>query len=439
MEEEKDILTGSTEEKSCPEAPEEAELIDRAVEQAAESAAGEDGFFGRYVWDEETGRLYEITEGAPKKWGRLLPLLLLLPAVTALAAGIARGASLLPPECYNGASILSQSAEAAPMEGHTGGGGAGAAAEPSREEEGYTPCAIIIDGRERGVLASAEAAEALLDEVQAYFDGKVTEQGERTTELYGEAELEPRPDAAQEDISSYDELYQAFTSQRSPIKVITTVTSSETRELPFGTKTEKDPDLVTGTSITLSLGRAGSRTTVSRTVYINGEKSHSRSGSETVTTEPIDAVILRGTAKKSEGEPGRREGKEGRRLEGLSFASPIAGGEIISNYGQRDGVLHLGLDYAAKAGEPVLACEGGVVACAMQRGGYGNIIEIDHGEGFVTRYAHLDSLSVSPGDRVARGQAIGIAGSSGSCGEPRLHLELRIDGIAYNPRYYIEK
>lgn len=55
-------------------------------------------------------------------------------------------------------------------------------------------------------------------------------------------------------------------------------------------------------------------------------------------------------------------------------------------------MLHLGLDYAAKTGDPVLSSEGGTVVCAINRGGYGNIIEIDHGEGFVTRYAHLEPV-----------------------------------------------
>ena len=386
MEEEKDILT---EENNESEIPVEAEMIDQAVEEAAEHAGGgDDGFFGKYIWDEETGRLYEITEDPKKKWDRLLPLLLLIALpVTALAFGIAKGSSLLPPECYNG----------------------------------------------------TEAAESLLEEVRSYFDGKVTESGDRTTELYSGVEMQPQPDAKPEDISSYDQVYEKFTSSSSPLKVITTVTSSETKELPFDSKVEKDPTLVAGTGITLTLGRAGSRTTVNHTVYINGEKSSSRSNSETVTVEPQDTVILQGTDKKSGGAPGRHEGKEGRKPEALSFASPVAEGEIISNYGQRDGILHLGLDYEAKTGDPVLSSEGGTVVCAINRGGYGNIIEIDHGEGFVTRYAHLSRFSVAPGDKVAKGQIIGKAGDSGSCTEAHLHFELRIDGIAYNPRYYLEK
>ena len=418
MEEEKDILT---EENNESEIPVEAEMIDQAVEEAAEHAGGgDDGFFGKYIWDEETGRLYEITEDPKKKWDRLLPLLLMMLLVMTLL-------EKSQPKAYGVSDAEEATAENSPD------------TEQAMAPEQYTPCAIVIDGRTRAVLASTEAAESLLEEVRSYFDGKVTESGDRTTELYSGVEMQPQPDAKPEDISSYDQVYEKFTSSSSPLKVITTVTSSETKELPFDSKVEKDPTLVAGTGITLTLGRAGSRTTVNHTVYINGEKSSSRSKSETVTAEPQDTVILQGTDKKSGGEPGRHEGKEGRKPEALSFASPVAEGEIISNYGQRDGVLHLGLDYEAKAGDPVLSSEGGTVVCAINRGGYGNIIEIDHGEGFVTRYAHLSQLSVAPGDKVAKGQIIGKAGDSGSCTEAHLHFELRIDGIAYNPRYYLEK
>ena len=72
-------------------------------------------------------------------------------------------------------------------------------------------------------------------------------------------------------------------------------------------------------------------------------------------------------------------------------------------------------------------------------GGYGYQVLVNHGFGYKTRYAHLSQFSVAPGEKVAKGQIIGKAGDSGSCTEAHLHFELRIDGIAYNPRYYLEK
>lgn len=425
-------------EKNQPEAEteEERDIIDRAVEAAAEQEEQDDGFFGRYVWDEETGRLYELTEEEPREKGKRLPLLLLLLPVIALAIGAARGVSLLPAGCYGGTSILSE-AEMPPEERTDTPESQQAASEAAAGEE-YIPAAIIIDGKTRAVLASTEAAEQLIEDVRSHFDEAVLEEGERTSELYGTVEVQPVPDAGAEDIQSYDEVYASFTSSRSPLKIMTTVTSRETKELPFDTEAEKDSTLVEGTYITLTLGRAGSKTTIKRTVYINGEKSSSRSKTETATIEPVDTVILKGTDKVSDGEPGRHEGEKGKEADSLSFASPIDA-DISSNFGQRDGVLHLGLDYKAEEGTAVTASEAGAVVCALERGGYGNMLEIDHGNGFVTRYAHLSEISVSVGDRVTKGQQVALSGSSGSCEEPCLHFELRIDGIAYNPRYYIEK
>ena len=138
-----------------------------------------------------------------------------------------------------------------------------------------------------------------------------------------------------------------------------------------------------------------------------------------------------------EAEPGKREGERGRDAGALVFLHPTERGRIISNYGQREGVLHLGLDYDGEIGEDVLASAAGTVVSAIERGGYGLMVEVDHGDGFVTRYAHLDSIAVSIGDTVAAGDKLGTLGASGNCREPHLHFELRIDGIAYNPRYYL--
>ena len=75
----------------------------------------------------------------------------------------------------------------------------------------------------------------------------------------------------------------------------------------------------------------------------------------------------------------------------------------------------------------------------MMRGGYGLTVEIDHGNGFLTRYAHLKDITVSVGDSVEQGQVIGYVGSTGNAERAMLRFELRIDGVAYNPRYYLEQ
>jgi len=95
---------------------------------------------------------------------------------------------------------------------------------------------------------------------------------------------------------------------------------------------------------------------------------------------------------------------------------------------------HRGQDFGTQgATPPVVAVADGVVVSAGWDSGYGNLIEISHGDGVVTRYAHLDALFVSQGDSVSQGQHIGLVGSTGFAQGNHLHFEVVIDGIATNP------
>lgn len=100
---------------------------------------------------------------------------------------------------------------------------------------------------------------------------------------------------------------------------------------------------------------------------------------------------------------------------------------------------HHGLDIANKQGTPIYACDAGtVVYSGWSTAGYGNMIEIDHGGGKHTRYGHFYQLSVKVGDKVQRGQLIGLMGTTGHSTGPHLHLEVRINNVTYNPLSYIK-
>jgi len=94
---------------------------------------------------------------------------------------------------------------------------------------------------------------------------------------------------------------------------------------------------------------------------------------------------------------------------------------------------HDGVDVQAAWGEPIVAAYGGTVVSAGERGGYGNAVEIDHGNGVHTLYAHASSLAVKAGDTVSAGDKLGEVGSSGRSTGPHLHLELRVNGRATDP------
>lgn len=99
--------------------------------------------------------------------------------------------------------------------------------------------------------------------------------------------------------------------------------------------------------------------------------------------------------------------------------------------------FHKGLDIANRAGTPILATADGVVTFAGRKGALGKVVVIDHGHGFVTRYAHLSQALKKRGEGVARGDIIGQMGSSGRTTGPHLHYEVHLNGVPVNPEKYI--
>lgn len=99
--------------------------------------------------------------------------------------------------------------------------------------------------------------------------------------------------------------------------------------------------------------------------------------------------------------------------------------------------LHTGLDFPAEIGTPVVAAAGGVVLLTEQHPQYGNVIELDHGQGVVTRYAHNSKLFVKTGDIVKRTQKIAEVGNSGRSTGPHLHFEVRLGGVPQNPAKFL--
>lgn len=95
--------------------------------------------------------------------------------------------------------------------------------------------------------------------------------------------------------------------------------------------------------------------------------------------------------------------------------------------------FHSGADFRGKPGTPVLAAGAGVVAFTGRRGGYGNVVDIDHGGGVITRYAHLRRILIKPRAAIAAGQPLGQVGATGRVTGPHLHFEVRLDGRPVDP------
>ena len=99
--------------------------------------------------------------------------------------------------------------------------------------------------------------------------------------------------------------------------------------------------------------------------------------------------------------------------------------------------MHSGIDFRADYGAPVRATGFGTVRRAEIAGGYGKLVEIDHGNGVVTRYAHMSAITVKKGQKISAGQIVGRVGSSGRSTGPHLHYEIRVNGRAVNPRRFL--
>ncbi len=118
---------------------------------------------------------------------------------------------------------------------------------------------------------------------------------------------------------------------------------------------------------------------------------------------------------------------------------PIDGGVVTSKFGTRRDPFHgrtrahKGLDIAAVQGTPIQPIRAGTVVSAGKRGGYGNVVVVDHGDGTTSLYAHCHELKVQKGDKVHRGDVIATVGSTGRSTGPHLHLEVHQDGTAIDP------
>jgi murein DD-endopeptidase MepM/ murein hydrolase activator NlpD len=122
---------------------------------------------------------------------------------------------------------------------------------------------------------------------------------------------------------------------------------------------------------------------------------------------------------------------------------PVKGGRVGSPFGFRidpitgRSALHTGLDFPGDVGTPIYAAAGGVVVVQEYHPAYGNMVELDHGNELITRYAHASSVMVRKGDIVKRGQKIAEVGSTGRSTGPHLHFEVWVSGVVQDPKRFL--
>ena len=130
--------------------------------------------------------------------------------------------------------------------------------------------------------------------------------------------------------------------------------------------------------------------------------------------------------------------EQGATVNGITLSAPITG-TITSRFGGRRSGYHTGLDIAASTGTPIAVAASGTVTYAGNRGTYGKLVIVSHGNGVETYYAHCNEIYVTTGQNVESGEIISAVGSTGNSTGPHLHLEVRVNGEIKNPQNYLYK
>ena len=180
----------------------------------------------------------------------------------------------------------------------------------------------------------------------------------------------------------------------------------------------------------VSPGENGSADTVANVTYVNGEEQERVILSSVTLKNPVTEQRLQGTKERPTWLPTG------------TFRWPCSG-NITSRFGYRNlsysyaSKNHKGIDIANRRGTAICAADGGTVTYAGWMSGYGYLVQINHGNGFVTYYGHNSSLLVSVGQHVYKGQQIARMGSTGNSTGNHCHFEVRYNGVARNPLNYL--
>ena len=195
-------------------------------------------------------------------------------------------------------------------------------------------------------------------------------------------------------------------------------------QVPCEVQKIEDASLLKGTIDVVEEGAAGVSYRKARVTYQNGVEISREVLEETVVSAPVTRVEKVGTK-----EPPSSQGSG-------SFIRPYLG-TLTSRFGSRWGGTHTGMDLAGPVGAPIKASDNGRVVTSGWSGGYGNLVVIDHGNGYQTYYAHCSKLLVKVGDVVSQGDVIAKIGSTGNSTGPHVHFEVRKNGVPQNPQNYV--
>lgn len=213
--------------------------------------------------------------------------------------------------------------------------------------------------------------------------------------------------------------------QQQPLLNIKTIQNASYQEtVPAPVNEIQDSNLYQGTTQVVEQGAEGVKMVNAKIVKINGQEVDRMVLSESVLSAPTPSSVIVGTRPVPTG------------IGSGQFLRPYSG-VITSRFGSRWGSVHKGIDVGGSVGDPVLSAdEGKVIFAGWNNGGYGNLVILDHGNGYQTYYAHMNEILVSDGDVIEKGYQLGTVGNTGRSTGPHLHFEVRKDGEPQDPQSY---
>ncbi|MFT9486671.1 MAG: peptidoglycan DD-metalloendopeptidase family protein [Tepidibacillus sp.] len=211
---------------------------------------------------------------------------------------------------------------------------------------------------------------------------------------------------------------------------LVTVQTKETvinqERIPYKVVYQKDSSMYSNQTKVVQQGSDGKKSVEYSILKENGVTTQKTILKETVISEAKDKIVKKGTKIV----PSRGSG---------TLLWPTVGGIITSKYGSRWGRTHEGIDISGVSNRTIKAADSGKVVFAGWNGAYGKAIIIDHGNGMKTLYGHLSQIMVSSGDKVAKGQQIGVMGNTGRSTGTHLHFEVLVNGSNRNPLNYVRR
>ncbi|GAB6990981.1 M23 family metallopeptidase [Paenibacillus pini] len=299
----------------------------------------------------------------------------------------------------------------------------GNAVKSVRIEEPVSLASVQTDPNK--VLTVDEAAKVLITGKDAPLMYEVTE-GDTISSISQQFKVTQKeifgnnPQVKEKSLQIGDEL--KLIVPKPPLTVTTLVQVAE--KVPTAPEVEirLSKDLPAGKSKVVRPGQDGEKLVNYLVTKQNGKVVQEQWLSQQVIKQSLKEVVLRGTKV-----PGKGSGQ---------FSWPVSGATISSSFGSRWGKMHKGIDIVS-GNRTIMAADDGVVSFTGQINGYGNVIIINHSNGYETLYGHLKSISTHSGQRVDKGDAIGVMGSTGRSTGTHLHFEIHKSSTNENPIKYL--